>query len=326
VRRREFITVLGGTATVWPFAAQAQQNPKILEIGFLYTGNAAIPMARVTAFLNGLRSRGYVEGRDIRLVIRTAGANPEKHAPLADELIKRKVRVLFASGPATVRFAHASSRTIPIVAMDLESDPVKAGLVDSIARPGGNLTGLFFDFPEISAKWLQMLLEVKPGLARLGVLWDPTIGTFQLDAVTAEARSRGLSLHVFEVRSSDEIEPAIRSAQGEKVEGMIVLSAPPFGANPARLADLAARYRLPAITLFPEFAQAGGLMAYGTNLVDLFNQAGVLVGKVLDGAKPESLPVERPGKFQLVINLKTAKSLGLEVPSTLLARADEVIE
>jgi putative ABC transport system substrate-binding protein len=330
MRRREFITLLGGAAAAssvsWPLAARAQQGSKIPEIGFLYAGSAAAVAPRVAAFLNGLRSKGYSEGRDIQLVIRNAEAKPERYEPLAIELVNRNVRVLFASGPAVVRFAHARSTTIPIVAMDLESDPVRSGLVASIARPGGNLTGLFFDFPEFSAKWLQMLAEVVPAMSRLAVLWDPTTGPLQLDAVSAEAKSRGLSMHVFEVKSPGEIEPAFRSASSAAADGLLILSSPLFGTNPTPLAELAIQYRLPAITLFPEFAQVGGLMAYGTSLIDLFGQAGVLVGKVLDGAKPADLPVERPSRFQLVVNLKTAKALGLTMPTSLLLRADEVIE
>jgi putative tryptophan/tyrosine transport system substrate-binding protein len=234
--------------------------------------------------------------------------------------------VLFASGPAVVRYAHAASDTIPIVAMDLESDPVKDRLVASIAHPGGNLTGLFFDFPEFSAKWLQLLREAVPGLSRLAVLWDPNTGLAQLDTLTAEAKSEGLSIEILEVKAPEEMEAAFQSAAAKKAGSLLVLSSPLFGTTPKPVADLALKYRLPAITLFPEFAEVGGLMAYGTNLIDLFFQSGVLVGKVLDGAKPRDLPVERPSRFQLVINLRTAKALGLAIPTSLLLRADQIIE
>jgi putative ABC transport system substrate-binding protein len=233
---------------------------------------------------------------------------------------------MFAAGPVAVRHAQAGTKTIPIVALDLESDPVKSGFVRSIARPGGNLTGLFFDFPEFSTKWLQLLAEAVPGLSRLAVFWDPSTAPVQLEAVAAAAQSRGLSLHVEQVQASAELDGAFRSARNEKADGALILSSPLFGSNPQLLADLALRHRVPAITLFPEFGQSGGLLAYGTNLIDLYVQAGALVGKVLNGTRPEDLPVERPSRFYLVINLNTAKVLGVEVPPTLLARADEVIE
>ena len=324
MRRREFITLLGGVAA-WPSIACAQAA-KPPEIGFLYAGNSAAGVPRIAAFLEGLGSKGYVDGRNITLVARNAESKSDQFEPLANELVRRNVRVLFASGPAVVRYARAATKTIPIVAMDLESDPVKDGLVASIARPGGNLTGLFFDFPEFSAKWLELLIEAVPGLSRLAVLWDPGTGSFQLDEVAGQAKSRGLTLQLLKANAPGELEPAFVSAANAKADGLLVLSSPLFGTNPKAVADLALKYRLPAITLFPEFAKVGGLMAYGTNLIDLFYQGGVLVGKVLDGAKPEDLPVERPTRFQLVLNLKTAKALGLTIPASLLLRADEIID
>jgi putative ABC transport system substrate-binding protein len=326
MRRREFITLVGAAVATRPLAARAQSLPKLPEVGFLYTGSASALPSRVTAFSDGLRSRGYVQGQNVSVITRTAEWRPDQYEPLTTELVKRNVRVLFAAGPAVVRYAKSATTTTPIVALDLESDPVKSGLVKSIARPGGNLTGLFFDFPEFSAKWLQLLAEAVPDLSRLAVLWDPATAPLQLDTVEVVARSRNLPLYIAEVQTSDDFEDAFRSARSAKSNGMLILSSPLFGSNPQLTANLAAKYRLPAIGLFPEFAQAGGLLAYGTNLIDLYVQAGALVGKVLDGARPEDLPIERPSRFQLVVNLKTAKALGLEVPATLLARADEVIE
>jgi putative ABC transport system substrate-binding protein len=326
MRRREFITLLGGAATAWPFTTDAQSVPKTLEVGFLYTGSASALPSRIAAFADGLRSRDYVEGHNVRVITRTAEWRPDQYEPLTKELVKLNVKVLFAAGPVVVRYAQAATTTIPIVALDLESDPVKSGLVKSIARPGGNLTGLFFDFPEFSAKWLQLLAEAVPDISRLAVLWDPTTAPVQLDTVAAAAKSRNLSLHIVNVQASDQFEDAFRSARSAQADGMLILSSPLFGSNPQLTANLAAKYRLPAIGLFPEFAQAGGLLAYGTNLIDLYVQAGALVGKVLDGVRPEDLPVERPSRFRLVVNLNTAKALGVEVPPTLLAVADEVIE
>lgn len=323
--RRQFIAALGG-AVAWPSIAGAQSAAKLPEIGFLYEGNTAAGVPRRAAFLEGLASKGYVDGRNFTLVARNAESKSDQFEPLASELVGRNVRVLFASGPTVVRYARAATKTIPIVAMDLESDPVKNGLVASIAHPGGNLTGLFFDFPEFSAKWLELLIEAVPGLSRLAVLWDPGTGSFQLDEVAAQAKSRGLALQVLKVNAPGELDAAIVSAGNAKADGLLILSSPLFGTNPKAVADLTLKYRLPAITMYPEFAKVGGLMAYGTSLIDLFYQGGVLVGKVLDGAKPEDLPVERPTRFQLVVNLRTAKALGLTIPNLLLVRADEIIE
>jgi len=325
MRRRAFITLLGGAAT-WPLVARAQRAANVPEVGFLYTGSASALPSRIAALAEGLRSKGYVEGRNLALVTRSAELRADQFEPLVAELVQRNVRVLFAAGPVVVRHARAATASIPIVALDLESDPVKSGLVNSIARPGGNLTGLFFDFPEFSAKWLQLLIEAVPHLSRLAVLWDPTTAPVQLDTVSAEAKRRGLSLQVLQVQAPGEFEAAFSAASSGRADGLLILSSPLFGSNPKRLADLAAQHRLPAISLFPEFAQSGGLLAYGTNLIDLYIQAGALIGKVLDGAKPEDLPVERPSRFHFVINLKTAKALGLDVPSNMLALTDEVIE
>lgn len=284
------MAALGGAAA-WPSTAYAQAAAKSPEIGFLYAGNSAAGVPRIAAFLEGLASKGYFDGRNITLVARNAESKSDRFEPLTGELVARNVRVLFASGPAVVRYARAATKTIPIVAMDLESDPVKDGLVASIAHPGGNLTGLFFDFPLFSAKWLELLIEAVPGLSRLAVLWDPATGSLQLDEVAAQAKSRGLALQLLKANAPADLEPAIASAASAKADGLLVLSSPLFGTNPKPVADLALQYRLPEITLFPEFAKDGGLMAYGTNLIDLYYQAGVLVGKVLDGTKPEDLPV-----------------------------------
>ena len=325
MKRRQFIALLGGAAA-WPLGVRAQSPQKIPEVGFLYAGSATALPSRIAAFAEGLGQKRYIDGRNVTVVTRTAEWRPDEYEPLTRELVKREVRVFFAAGPVVVRHALAATTSIPIVALDLESDPVKSGLVKSIARPGGNLTGLFFDFPEFSAKWLQLLGEAVPGLSRLAVVWDPATAPVQLDTVASVATARGLALQVLRVQTSGEFEAAFRAARNENAQGVLILSSPLFGSNPGALADLALRYRLPAITLFPEFAQMGGLIAYGTNLIDLYVQSGALVGKVLDGAKPEDLPVERPSRFQLIVNLKTAKALALDLPPTLLARADEVIE
>ena len=212
------------------------------------------------------------------------------------------------------------------MALDFETDPVESGLLSSLSRPGGNLTGVFFDFPDFSTKWLELLREILPKLSRLAVFWDPSTGPLQLNAVERVAGVMGLRLQVIEVKDIGKVEEAFITARKENAEGLLLLSSPLFGSNPATIAKLALEHRFPAITLFPEFAQTGGLIAYGPNINDLYRQAGAMVAKVLAGTAPADLPVERPIRFLLVINLKTARSLGINVPPGLELRADEVIE
>jgi len=210
--------------------------------------------------------------------------------------------------------------------VDLESDPVASGLVDSLAHPGGNVTGVFLDFPDFSAKCLQLLTESVLTLAHVAVLWDPTTGSLQLKAVKAAAHGLGIGLQVFEARRVADIADAFYAFDLSRIQGVLILSSPLFGGNPQMVADLAMKRNIPTISLLPEFAREGGLLAYGPDIQGLFRQVGGMARKVLRGAKPAEMPVERPTRFQLVINMKTAKVLGLEVPPTLLARADEVIE
>jgi putative tryptophan/tyrosine transport system substrate-binding protein len=266
------------------------------------------------------------ERRHIELVSRVAEGDPARLPALASDIVAQKIDVLFAAGPAAVRAAHTAAAKLPVVALDLETDPVDSGLVSSLSHPGGNVTGVFFDFPDFGTKWLELLREVLPKLSRLAVLWDPSTGPVQLNAVERVAGSMGFSLRVIEVKDAGNIEEAFRTARAENAEGVMLLSSPLFGSHPATSAKLALAYRFPAITMFPEFAQAGGLIAYGPNISDLFRQAGAMVAKVLAGAAPADLPVERPIRFQLVINLRTAQSLGIDVPPGLPLRADEVIE
>ena len=225
-----------------------------------------------------------------------------------------------------MKAARAATTAIPIVALDLESDPVNSGFVASLSRPGGNITGLLFDFPDFSAKWLELLMQMVPGLARVTTLWDPATDPVQLNGVNAAAALLGIELQVLNVETLAQMEYAFHAAVQARTQAVMLLSSPFFGANLKPAANLAAQYRLPAITLFPEFAEVGGFMAYGTNLMHLYQQAGALVGKILSGAQSADTPVERPARFHLVINLKTAKMLGLTISHSLLTRADEVIE
>jgi len=314
-------------AVAWVHSpALAQQPAKDPRIGFLWSGVAEAAAVRMNAFLEGVRGALRAQGDHIELVARIADGNQARLPTLAAELVAGKVDVLFAAGPAAVRAARAASPSVPIVALDLETDPIEAGLIAGLSHPGGNLTGVFFDFPDFGAKWLQLLRDAAPKLSRLAVFWDPSTGPMQLKAVEAVAGSMDVHLSVIEVIDVGNIEEAFRTAAKQKVDGLLVLSSPIFGSSPAMIADLALRDRLPAIMLFPEFAQTGGLLAYGPNLIDLFRQSGTMTGKVLAGTAPADLPVERPARFQLIVNLRTARTLGLDIPPSLLIRADQVIE
>ncbi len=304
----------------------ARAQSALPEVGFLHPGASVTGVPRLAAVGEGLRIRGFVEGRNVTVVSRFADFDSGKLDAFAAELVGRKVSALITVGPQAVFAARALTTTIPIVAQDLESDPVKSGLVERLSHPGGNVTGMFFDFPDFSTKWLELLGEILPGLAKIGLLWDPRTGTVQLEAVTAAARARKLALETLKVNAPAEMDAAFQAAVDAKAQAVLALSSPVFGTIPQQVADAALRHRMPTITLFPEYADAGGLMAYGTSLPELFRQVGEMAGKVLAGTKPADLPVERPSRFELVINLKTAAALGIAIPQVVQLRADRVIE
>jgi putative ABC transport system substrate-binding protein len=306
--------------------AVARAQPAMREIGFLHPGTIEASTPRLAAFAEGLRSLGFVEGRNVTVVPRWAAHDPQRLASAIEEFVARRVAAMLVVGRPAVLQARAATSTIPIVALDLESDPVESGFIKSLSRPGGNLTGLFFDFPEFSGKLLELLAEAVPGIERLGVLWDPTSGTAPLETLSALADARALQATTFRVAKPDDIEAAVGAARQWGMEAAIALSSPVFGTEPARLAQAALRQRLPIISSFPEYGEAGGLLAYGVNVPDLFRQAGELVGKLLAGARPADQPVGQPSRFRLVVNLATARTLGLKIPDVLLARADEVVE
>jgi len=326
MRRREFIIFISGAAVVWPFAACAQQSSEIPRIGFVYQGSQAAMALRIEAILSGLRVSGYAAPAQVEIVARAAEGDPEKIAPLVAEVMAKNVRVIMASGPPVLRAARSATRTVPIVAIDLETDPVASGVAAALARPGGNITGVFLDFPDFTAKWMEILIESNPKLSHAAVLWDPDTGSVQLDSVRKAARTLNVQLEVVEIHRASDFDAAFLMANQRGVGAMVLLSSPLIAPNVQVLAELTLRHRLPAITLFPDFARAGGLLAYGPNLLSLYRLVGVLAGKVARGVDPAALPIERPTKFELVINLKTAKMLGLAVPLSLLDRADEVIE
>jgi putative ABC transport system substrate-binding protein len=323
IRRRELVLALGGVAATWPLAARAQQAGSVPRIGVVYPGPQAGAPPRVQAVLDGLRAGGYSQ---VEIVLRIADGDPSRITPLVTEAIASKVDVLFAIGPAVVKAARSATQTLPIVANDLESDPVDTGWAASLAHPGGNITGVFMAFPDFATKWLGLLKETIPQLSRVAILWDPSTGLFQKQAIEAAAKASKVTLETMEVRTPSDLDGAFNSAKRGGAEAVIMLSSPLISANVRKEAELAILHNLPVITLFPDFARAGGLMAYGPNLLGAIRDAGGMIAKVLQGRKPADLPIQRPTKFELVINLKTAKALGLTLPNTLLALADEVIE
>lgn len=324
MRRRDFLGVLSGAALTWPVATQAQQSAP--RVGFVYTGPKSIVASRIEAISRGLRESGLAAPLQVELVIRVTDGDPSRTVPMIDEVIDSKVSVFIAVGGAALRAARAKSPTVPIVAIDLETEPLEGGIAASLARPGGNTTGIFMDFPDFTPKCLQLLAETSTGLSRVAILWDSTAGPVQLDAVKKAASSMKIDLDIFEAQRSSDFENAFAVSDQRGIRAMIILSSPLIPGNVQTLSELALRYRVAAVTLFPDFARVGGLLAYGPNLQDLTRQVGVMSGKILLGTKPGDLPIERPSKFELVLNLRTAKALGLAVAPGLLLRADEVIE
>jgi ABC-type uncharacterized transport system substrate-binding protein len=326
IGRRKFLATLGGAAVVGPYAAVAQQASKTAKVGILYPGTAASLPSRVAGLRDGLQTAGYREPDSVELLPRAAEGDPTRIPPLAAELAGRKVDVIVAVSPPAVQAALAASTTIPIVALDLESDPITSGLIKSFSQPGGQVTGVFFDFPEFGKKWLELLKEALPRLAKVAVLWDPATGEVQMKAIESAGKLLNVELEILEVRSIANLDGAILDASQKGVDALVMLSSTVFGSNSQRIAGLALGLRMPAVSLFPEFARAGGLMAYGVDPVSVHRQGGALVAKLLRGAKPAALPAELPIKFELVVNQKTAKHLGIALPTGILLRADEVIE
>jgi len=307
-------------------ALGARAQPALREVGFAHPGAGDGANTRLQAFAAGLKQQGFTEGSNVAVVARWAANDPARLAAGIDELIQRKVSAMLLVGRPATLLGRAATSTIPLIALDLESDPVQSGFIKSLSRPGGNLTGLYFDFPEFSGKLLQLLSEAVPGLARLAALWDPTAGSVPLDTLKAAAAERGLPVTVVKVEKPDDIDPAVAAAAAGGAQAAIALSSPVFGTEPRRLAGSALQHRLPLITQFPEYAEAGGLMAYGISIVDLFRQGGEVVGKALAGTAPADLPVERPSRVRLVVNAATARAMGLKIPDVVLARSDEVVE
>jgi putative ABC transport system substrate-binding protein len=327
--RREFIGILAGGLLAAPLAAEAQQAAKVARIGFLATNRASSPHV-LEAFRQGLRDLGYVEGRNVVIEYRDAEGKPERLPALAAELVALKVDVIVAPAPPAALAARHATRTLPIVFIGA-GDPVTSGLVTSLARPGGNVTGLSILGPELVGKRLEQLTQAVPGVSGVAVLWQPggqgeRTAKDMLKEAEVAGRALGVRLQVVEARGPADVDRAFSDMTRARAGALTVLLSPMFFNERRRLVDGAAKNRLPALYPVRDFVDAGGLMAYGPNAADLWRRAATYVDKILKGAKPGDLPVEQPTKFELVINLKAAKALGLTIPQSVLGRADEVIQ
>jgi len=322
------LLILTLSLLVAPLAADAQPMVKGSRIGYLSSGYAG--HQNTHAILSGLRQGlgelGWVEGQNLGIEARYAEGQIERLPALAAELVQLSVVVLFAVGPAPLLAAQQATTQIPIVAIDLESDPVQSGFATSLARPGGTITGIFLDMPELVGKWLELLTEALPQLTRVAVLWDPATGPVQREAAQAAARRLAIAVQTLEVRTEAEIAPAVLAALPARPDALLVLGSPFLGRHSKLIAEVTAHSQLPALSLFLDFPEVGGLMAYGPSLPELYRRCGVQISKILHGAKPGDLPIERPVKFELVLNLKTAKALGLTLPPILLVQADKVMQ
>jgi putative ABC transport system substrate-binding protein len=334
MRRREFITFLGGTAATWPLAAHAQQTisrtGKTPRVGVLLPGPAAHSAVTLEPFYRGLRELGYIVGQNIAIEQRNGDWKPDRFPALATELVGLKVDILVAWSTPTARAAKQVTNSIPIVA-GVMADPVGDELVASLGRPGGNVTGTTFLGPELVPKRLQLLRDVVPGLVRVAALWhphaygEPTMANI-VKSIEDAARTLGMQLQLVPADGPDQIASAFSTIVKERADAFIVMPSPMLFGEHQRIVELAANDRLPGMYQAREFVDAGGLMSYGANLDDLFRHTATYVDKILKGSKPAELPVERPTKFELIINVKTARAMGLTVNRDILLVADELIE
>ena len=329
MRRREFITLVGGAVTAWPLAARAQQADRVRRIGMLMSTAADDPdgQARIAAFLDGLQQLGWTDGRNVKIDYRWPAGDADKSRKYAAELVALAPDIILAFGSANMTSLLPATRTVPIVFVAVP-DPVGAGYVDSLSRPGGNATGFMTFEYSMGGKWLEVLKEIAPGVTRVAVLRDPAItsGIGQWGAIQSAAPSLGVEVNPINVSDAGDIERAVTAFARSSNGGLIVTASGLTIAHRDLINTLAARHKLPAVYFERLFVAAGGLISYGSVVVDQSRRAASYVDRILKGEKPADLPVQAPTKFELVINLKTAKALGLTVPPSLLARADEVIE
>jgi putative ABC transport system substrate-binding protein len=329
MRRRKFITLLGGAAVAWPLGAHAQQSKEIPRLCFLTfdPGTLQSRSPRFDVFFDSLRDLGYVDGKTIAIDYLSADGKDGRFPALVSECLRLKADIIAVSTTPAAQAAKRATRTVPIVMIAL-GDPLGTGLVESIARPGGNVTGMSMMVPELAVKRLELLKEAVPKVSRvlvLSYLSDP-IAPLQVAALDRVAPSLGVTLFVRDIRSGADLAPAFDAGVSEHVDGLMMTAESVLVVHSAQIIDFAARLRLPAVYQYPTQVKSGGLMAYDANISDLHKSAALYVDKILKGAKPSDLPVQQPTKLSLVINLKAAKALGLAVPQSLLARADEVIE
>jgi len=328
MKRRQFISLLGGAAAAWPLAARAQQPTGQPLVGLLSPLSAAAWVHILAAFRRGMRDLGYVEGANVAFAIRYADGQVARLPALANELVALKPAVIAVGSPAAVLETHKATRTIPIVGVTSD-DPTAVGLAASLARPGGNVTGFWAEGDEaLIGKQLDLLKHAVPGISRVGIMINPddAADARSLKALPAAARALGLAVRVLDVRTAAEFEAAFAAAVREELQGLHVSQSPLFYANRTQVTAIAARAGLPAVYGFREFAAAGGLISYAASPPDIWRRNAGLVDKILKGASPGDLPIERPTQFDLVVNLKTAKSMGLTIPEPFLLLADEVIE
>ena len=327
MKRRSFIT-LGGAAIAWPLAARAQQSRNIPRLCFLTFDPGTLQTTRYDAFFQALRGLGHVDGQTITIDYFSADGRDERFPALAAECLRRKADIIVVSTTPAAQAAKGATRTIPIVMLQL-GDPVGTGLVDSLAKPGGNVTGMSQMTSDLAAKRLELLKEAVPGISRVLVLSYPAdpITQFQVKALKEAARSLGVTLEIQDIRTGDDLPAAFDAGARKRVDGLLTTVASIFAAYRTQVSELAVRHRLPAVYPYSILvADAGGLMAYEPNLADLHRQAAAYVKRILKGAKPSDLPVQQPTKFTLVINLKAAKAIGLTISESFLLRADKLIE
>ena len=325
MKRREFITLLGGAAVAWPVVARAQQAGKLPTIGFLGVSTPSGWSHYVTAFEQRLRELGWIEGRNVAIEYRWAEGRGERFAEIAAEFVRNKVDIIVTGGGAVVA-AKQATLIIPIV-FALANDPVGIGLVASLSQPGGNVTGLSQQATDLAGKRLELLGELVPGISRLAILGNAgyPAAVLEMGEVQETARKLGLDAALSEIRRAEDIAPAFEAFRGH-AQALYVVADPLTGSNRVHINTLALGARLPTMHGIREYAETGGLISYGANISDLFRRAAEFVDKILRGAKPADLPVEQPTKFELVVNLKTARAIELTIPEAFLARADEVIE
>jgi putative ABC transport system substrate-binding protein len=328
MKRREFITLLGAAAAAWPIAVRAQDSGRVARLGFLGPAqNSAPPISFYQAFLRRMREHGFRDGQNLRIEFRSI-EDPRGLATSAKELVLSQPELLIATGPeVSLRAVAEASRTVPIVMIAINFDPIARGYVASLARPGGNITGVVFQQLELAQKQIELLTQANPGKTRAAILFDEAQTADQLDAAEKAAQSLNLQVRRLRIESpAYDFDAAFRSAAASSVQMVLVLSGPGFVPHRSRIAELAMHHRLPTMFIAKHYVEAGGLMSYGADFIPMWRRAADYVARILNGAQPADLPVEQASKFDLVINLRTAKTIGVEIPTSILLRADEVIE